>query len=131
MESIRIAAQQNIGAVKARLHHSIARAMGHALAIGLVLTGLGFGVAGATIALAAKFGAAWAFCGVGAAFLVAGVAAWAATGALRATARAPAAHDKTPPSADLMAASEIAFLLGFVAIRALLPPAKKPTDSRK
>lgn len=120
MQTLRFAAQQWLGAAQVRLQRGLARARLRIMAAGLLLIGISFGVAGAVIALAAKVGTVWALGITGAVFLaLAGMAAYAAQQIWPAPNAAPTLQTR-PPELPAMPASEIAFLLGFIVIRAVL-----------
>jgi hypothetical protein len=129
MQTLRFVAQQWLGAAQVRLQRGLARARLRIMAAGLLLVGICFGVAGAVIALAAKVGPVWALGIMAIVFLaLAGMAAYAA----RQRWPAPITQAR-PPTLPAMPASEIAFLLGFIAIRAVLrqrgkaaPPKRRP-----
>jgi hypothetical protein len=104
----------------AALRVQIAAALASALARSLALFGLGLMMVGALIALSALIGAAMAF-GLCGAVLAGSAALFIAAQPQRPTAEAR--QSPAPPIAAPLApsaAGEIAFVLGFVAIRRLL-----------
>lgn len=120
----RLMAAQWISAAKAKVKLGLGRAFLRTVAVGFLLLAMGFGVAGGVLALASMVGTGWALVIGGAVFLAcAGAIAFAARPQPMA---APSLPDQTQPLAQPMVASEIAFLLGFIAMRSLLQKGQNP-----
>ena len=111
-----------LAALTARLRRQAARMATFAAGFGLVMIGAIFMTIGAMVALVQQFGPIAAFCGSGAVLIVGGLLA---AQAMRTKAAAvpkaamPAAAPPPPQSAQVPVAA-VVFVLGFVAIRALL-----------
>lgn len=120
-------AGQWASAAKAKVTLGLTRALLRFLAACLFLLAIGFGVAGAVIALAAKVGMIWAL-GIACAASLTLAAAVAFFARPRMVAQViQAAPETHAPLAPPMVATEVAFLLGFVAMRALLRQTQRPT----
>jgi hypothetical protein len=119
----RLMAAQWISAVRAKVKLGLGRAVLRTVAVGLLLLAIGFGVAGAIVALASMVGAVWALVIGGAVFLAFAIAM---TYIARPKSAGPTQPVLTQPLAQPMVASEIAFLLGFIAMRSLLRKGQDP-----
>lgn len=125
---VRLLAGQWLGAVRAKIKLGLTRAMLRVMAGILVLLALGFGAAAITVALAAKFGVIWAL-GIVCVALLALAAIFALFArSVRELPIQPATIPTQPPP---MMAPEIAFLAGFIAIRALMRHLEKSTPPPK
>ena len=120
----RLMAGRWASAAKAKVTLGLTRALLRVLAACLFLLALGFGGAGAVIALAAKVGILWA---LGIACAAALTLAAALVFIARPRMAAPVMQAAPATSAPPMVASEVAFLLGFVAMRALLRKTQRPS----
>ena len=111
-----------MAALRAQLRRQFARMATVAAGFGLVIFGVGLVMVGGVLALAQQIGPIAAFCGSGAVLIVIGLIA---AQAMREKGAAPqpretAAGPQPPPSTEMPAAAAVVFVLGFVAIRALL-----------
>ena len=114
-----------LAALRAQMRKQVAHMATRAAGFGLVIFGAGLVTIGAVLALAQQIGPIAAFCGSGAVLIVIGLIAAQAMrprGANPQPASAPAGpQPPTPPqSTEVPAAAAVVFVLGFVAIRALL-----------
>jgi hypothetical protein len=111
-----------MAALRAQMRRQFARMATVAAGFGLVIFGVGLVMVGGVFALAQQIGPIAAFCGSGAVLIVIGLIAAQAMrprGAAPQPAHAPAGP-QPPPSTEMPAAAAVVFVLGFVAIRALL-----------
>lgn len=111
-----------MAALRAQMRRQFARMATVAAGFGLVIFGVGLVMVGGVLALAQQIGPIAAFCGSGAVLIVIGLIA---AQAMREKGPAPqpretAAGPQPPPSTEMPAAAAVVFVLGFVAIRALL-----------
>ncbi len=111
-----------MAALRAQMRRQFARMATVAAGFGLVIFGVGLVMVGGVLALAQQIGPIAAFCGSGAVLIVIGLIA---AQAMREKGAAPqpretAAGPQPPPSTEMPAAAAVVFVLGFVAIRALL-----------
>lgn len=112
-----------MAALRAQIRRQFARAATAAAGLGLVIFGVGLIAVCAVLALAQQIGPIAAFGGSGAAFVLVGIIAVQAmrpSAAAAQPAASPARPEPEPPSAEIPAAAAVVFVLGFVAIRALL-----------
>lgn len=112
-----------LAALRAQIRRQFAQMATVAAGFGLVIFGVGLVAIGAVFALAQQIGPIAAFCGSGAVFILVGVIAVQAmrqSGTAAQPAVPPTRPECEPPSSEMPAATAVVFVLGFMAIRALL-----------
>ena len=116
-----------VAALRAQLRRQFARMATRAAGYGLMIFGVGLMTIGGVLALAQLIGPIAAFCGSGVVLVVAGLFAAQSVRPRGATQQSAGAQTSTgpqpqlpPPSTEVPAAAAVVFVLGFVAVSALL-----------